>query len=373
MGSADFWAIESPHSFILPGHRKLVLSLGFTPDSRRLVSAGEEGAFVWPVSPDVEPRPRSFETQGWSYAHPLPFKPDGRAFLDCYFGATLQPIDGTEATWLQPRPVREISTGCAIDPAGRRAATAAELARPPGRKHLRVFDLESGDLLRQWPLVPPEEEDVGNVGAVYVAAFSGERILTAGHGGVRSFDMRSGEESRLWRAPMALMAASRDGRRVLVVGGESTGDIDMGKSPTTLALLEVDGGETPITTHGSSVSSVAIGPEGRVIATGDTAGIIRVGNADGSEPHLLMGHTAGVERVVISPDLRWVASKSGTEVRLWPMPDLSKPPLHTLPYDELMSKLRSFTNLEVVEDEASSTGYRLEVGPFPGWKDVPSW
>jgi hypothetical protein len=38
-----------------------------------------------------------------------------------------------------------------------------------------------------------------------------------------------------------------------------------------------------------------------------------------------------------------------------------------------MAKLRSFTNLEVVEDEAASTGYRLEVGPFPGWRDVPTW
>ena len=61
------------------------------------------------------------------------------------------------------------------------------------------------------------------------------------------------------------------------------------------------------------------------------------------------------------------------EIRLWPMPDLSKPPLHTLPYDELMAKLRALTNLQVVEDKASATGYRLEIGPFPGWKDVPTW
>ena len=27
----------------------------------------------------------------------------------------------------------------------------------------------------------------------------------------------------------------------------------------------------------------------------------------------------------------------------------------------------------VVEDEASSTGYRLEVGPFPRWREVPDW
>ena len=55
------------------------------------------------------------------------------------------------------------------------------------------------------------------------------------------------------------------------------------------------------------------------------------------------------------------------------MPNLSKPPLHTLPYDELMARLRWLTNLQVVEDPASPTGYKIEMGPFPGWKDVPMW
>ncbi len=55
------------------------------------------------------------------------------------------------------------------------------------------------------------------------------------------------------------------------------------------------------------------------------------------------------------------------------MPELSKPPFHTLPYDELMAKLRSLTNLRVVEDPASPTGYKLEIGPFPGWATVPDW
>jgi hypothetical protein len=55
------------------------------------------------------------------------------------------------------------------------------------------------------------------------------------------------------------------------------------------------------------------------------------------------------------------------------MPDLTKPPLHTLPYAELITKLRALTNLQVVADPAAATGYKLEVGPFPGWKDVPTW
>jgi len=36
-------------------------------------------------------------------------------------------------------------------------------------------------------------------------------------------------------------------------------------------------------------------------------------------------------------------------------------------------KLKSLTNLRVVRDQESSTGWTVEVGPFPGWKDVPEW
>jgi hypothetical protein len=55
------------------------------------------------------------------------------------------------------------------------------------------------------------------------------------------------------------------------------------------------------------------------------------------------------------------------------MPDLSKPPFHTLPYDESMAKLHAQTNLRVVEDASAATGYKLDIGPFPGWEDVPTW
>ena len=39
----------------------------------------------------------------------------------------------------------------------------------------------------------------------------------------------------------------------------------------------------------------------------------------------------------------------------------------------LLAKLRSLTNLRVVEDPDSLSGWKLEVGPFPGWQEVPSW
>ncbi len=103
-------------------------------------------------------------------------------------------------------------------------------------------------------------------------------------------------------------------------------------------------------------------------------GIVRVGRLSTPEPHLLVGHKGVIDRVAISPDLRWIASTGeDNTLRLWPMPDLDKPPLHTLPHDELVAKLKSLTNLRAVRDDKSATGWTIELGPFPGWKDVPTW
>ncbi len=44
--------------------------------------------------------------------------------------------------------------------------------------------------------------------------------------------------------------------------------------------------------------------------------------------------------LAFSPDGRWIASASGNEIRLWPMPDLSKPPLHTPPREYWLARNR---------------------------------
>ena len=43
------------------------------------------------------------------------------------------------------------------------------------------------------------------------------------------------------------------------------------------------------------------------------------------------------------------------------------------PYGELMARLQALTNLQVVEDGAMASGWKVEIGPFSGWKDVPTW
>jgi hypothetical protein len=55
------------------------------------------------------------------------------------------------------------------------------------------------------------------------------------------------------------------------------------------------------------------------------------------------------------------------------MPDVSQPPFHNLPYEELLARLRGLTNFRAVKDPESATGYSIEYGPFPGWGEVPEW
>jgi len=119
---------------------------------------------------------------------------------------------------------------------------------------------------------------------------------------------------------------------------------------------------------------MALDHDATIWAGASNNGLIWVGRTDDKETHLLAGHDGPVFGLAISPDRKWIAS-SGEDntLRLWPMPDLDKPPLHTLPHDELIAKLKTLTNLRVVRDEESATGWKLNIGPFPGWETVPEW
>jgi len=140
-------------------------------------------------------------------------------------------------------------------------------------------------------------------------------------------------------------------------------------------LHGIDTGEhRPLPEFGSCVTSQALDPSGRVVATGDRDGAVRVGLLRGGAPHLLLGHEGSVDEIAVSPDLRWVGSmgKDNT-LRLWPMPGLDKPPLHTLPHEELLARLKSLTNLRAARDPDDPAVWTTELGPFPGWREVPAW
>ena len=119
---------------------------------------------------------------------------------------------------------------------------------------------------------------------------------------------------------------------------------------------------------------MAPSPGGDLIATGTHTGEIMIGRVSGGEPHTLFGHETAITGVAFSPDGRLIAAADiQGNLRVWPVPDMTKPPLQSLPHAELMAKLDSFTNFRVVRDEGSPIGWKTEIGPFQGWADVPEW
>ena len=142
------------------------------------------------------------------------------------------------------------------------------------------------------------------------------------------------------------------------------------------AVYDLESGSSRwLATHGEDVMSLALNSAGTVLATADLRGGVRVGPATGERPHLLTIDNSPVMSAAVSPDGRWVASghNDGT-IRLWPVPDLTKRPMHELPYREFLAKLKSLTNLRVVPDpELSGSQVVRAAAPFPGWETVPEW
>jgi WD40 repeat protein len=140
-------------------------------------------------------------------------------------------------------------------------------------------------------------------------------------------------------------------------------------------LYDLDQGTSrPLEWADGEATWVALDPTGRIALTADeTAGVVRVGAVGGPTAHRI--DPALNSYPSISPDGQWIVAVQGRShtITLWPTPDLSQPPLYTLPYADLLAKLRTLTNLRVVAEPASATRWGLATDPFPGWEEVPTW
>jgi hypothetical protein len=87
---------------------------------------------------------------------------------------------------------------------------------------------------------------------------------------------------------------------------------------------------------------------------------------------VLIGHQSQIGDVAVHPGGKWIASTESerTADRLWATPEGQ--PFQSLPYAELLTRLRQLTNVRVVADKNTSTGYHTDYAPFPGWQKVPN-
>jgi WD40 repeat protein/serine/threonine protein kinase/Flp pilus assembly protein TadD len=254
----------------LRGHKHLVQSAAFSPDSQRLVTTSLDGtAKVWQVATGTELR-------------------------------TL-PVQAAPA-------VREVSTSATFSPDGKLVATA-------GGKGIEVWDA-TGDGRKPVPRLTLHGDQLPLMPGV---AFRPDgRQLAAitwarGQGHVKLWDLTTGAEALTLEANQGDgfhgAAFSPDGRYLAAgeLGILKLWDVATGR------LLQSIGG------HNGQVWGVAFSPDGRQLASAGADGTVRVWEVPrGEEVVLLRGHRGEVRCVAFSPDgQRLVSGGIDGTVKVW--------------------------------------------------------
>jgi WD40 repeat protein len=266
-------------------------------------------------------------------------------------------------------PQRGLAAPPAFSDDGRLVAVGLRGA-PAADRRLHIWDLDSDTTRTLGPWGASIDPDL-----VMSVAFVGRGRLVAGLStiGTVEIDLASGRHRVLTPQPLAHVAVAPD--RNLVVGAPDflNNLAEQGRSP--LFTIDLKTGSTQeVSSHGRKVSAVAVDSSGSLVATGSFDGTIRIGPSTGDDPHVLMGQEGegAIFSLAFSPDGRWLAvGGEGFATHIWPVPDITKPSLHRRPHDELLSVLRTHTNMTAVADPTSTDGYRLEPGRFEGWAQLP--
>jgi RNA polymerase sigma factor (sigma-70 family) len=292
----------------------------FSPDGKVLIAAG--------CSSGQAPIQR-WDVAGWQELPPL----DGHEHnvTDCAFSADGRYIvsggddeyvylwdAGTGERLRSFLKHRDRVCAVAISPDGKRIASRGD------DSVIRVWDADSGEDLQAWqyptrlggPLciantiflrfsAGGDTLIVGDTGE-YNSATDQEYVAAAARAdhGVRMFDISTGKQLCRFTAdePNLPSVLSPDGRLVATVN--SVGSVRIWNAWSGTQLPHPVG-------HEGAILAVALSPDGRLLATGGSDRTVRVWNPDGAQLKKLTGHTGPVTQLRFSADSTHLASASG--------------------------------------------------------------
>jgi WD40 repeat protein len=346
------WPMTHRYPRVLSTPKGGVGDLVFSVDGARLFGQGaiDGNLWAWDLEAGAGAEPAMVFQTDRGPGQGLRLDPKGRYLLWHGMQNWIVPLDGSAPSPIESGPQYRFGLG----PEGRYLPWTES-------EKIIIFDLESGERQK---LTPPGEGDV------FSCRFdSTGKLVVTRDGTVSRWDPGTRDYEILIKRLRGAAYPWGDDRRIYV----STGG---GAEAGVRYILDLEDGKRIELADHQPPCFIWRNDSGSIVASGHPDGELRVGPVADERAHLLLGHQSQITGFSIAPDGQWIATSSqdGT-IRLWPMPDLTKQPLHTLPLAELVTELKAFTNLRAVPDEDSRTGYRIEpdFAASRGWATAPEW